>query len=143
MVLCQAHPARPASTEYTPSVMVVDDSLSMRRYLSQLLNRFGFQVIEARDGRHALEQLDSAAQNIDLFLLDLEMPRMDGFELMETLSADSRFKQTPKVVLSSRSADKHRQRAYDAGARAYLVKPVAEGGLQTTLNELLSHSERY
>ena len=114
-------------------VLVVDDSLSMRRYLRQLVERFGFLGIEARDGREAIELLDSGAVQPSLVLLDLEMPRMDGFELMSTLRSDARFASTPRIVLTSRDAEKHRSRAAAEGADDYLVKPVGESELESTL----------
>ncbi|MEM6797392.1 MAG: response regulator, partial [Acidobacteriota bacterium] len=136
----RAAPARPGERPRAPAnreVLVVDDSLSMRRYLSQLVSRFGFDGIEARDGRDALDQLDAGSVSPHLVLLDLEMPRMDGFELMEVLGGDGRYSHLPKVVLSSRGAEKHRRRAFDAGADAYLVKPVAEPELESTLKRLV------
>lgn len=119
-------------------VLVVDDSLSMRRYLRQLVDRFGFLGIESRDGRDAMELLDSGNIEPSLILLDLEMPRMDGFELMSALRLDGRFAAVPRAVLTSRDAAKHRNRAFEAGADAYLVKPVAEDELEATLRQLTS-----
>ncbi|MEM9598386.1 MAG: ATP-binding protein, partial [Acidobacteriota bacterium] len=85
-------------------VMVVDDSLSMRRYLGQLVGRLGYRAVEARDGQDALELLEDTADEPSLVLLDLEMPRMAGYELMERLRSDRRFQHVPRVVLSSRGA---------------------------------------
>ncbi|MEM1178340.1 MAG: response regulator [Acidobacteriota bacterium] len=136
-------PPRPAA-EAAPrrrDVLVVDDSLSMRRYLRRLVERFGFVGVEARDGQEAVDLLDDDAVHPSVILLDLEMPRMDGFELMAALRADARFSHVPRAVLTSRDAVKHRNRAYDAGADAYLVKPVAEEELEKTLQRLIQKGD--
>jgi chemosensory pili system protein ChpA (sensor histidine kinase/response regulator) len=113
-----------------PSVMVVDDSLTIRRITGRLLARAGYEVIEARDGVEALEKLRSVLPQV--VLLDIEMPRMDGFELTQRMRDDPRLRQVPIIVISSRTADKHRAHAAQLGVNLFLGKPYQE-------DELLAH----
>jgi chemosensory pili system protein ChpA (sensor histidine kinase/response regulator) len=107
-----------------PTVMVVDDSLTVRKVTQRLLTREGYQVMLARDGIDALGQLEEAVP--DAMLLDIEMPRMDGFELLRHLRADARWAAIPIVMITSRTADKHRNHALGLGVDAYLGKPYPE-----------------
>jgi chemosensory pili system protein ChpA (sensor histidine kinase/response regulator) len=107
-----------------PTVMVVDDSLTVRRITGRLLAREGYAVVEARDGVEALEKLQSAVP--DVMLLDIEMPRMDGFELTRRLRGDGRFRSLPIIMITSRTADKHRTLAMELGVNVYLGKPYQE-----------------
>ncbi|MDQ7988971.1 MAG: response regulator [Candidatus Dactylopiibacterium sp.] len=107
-----------------PSVMVVDDSLTVRKITSRLLEREGFQVVTAKDGVDALEQLGDYRP--DVMLLDIEMPRMDGFDLARNVRADARLKDVPIIMITSRMADKHRNYAYEIGVNHYLGKPYQE-----------------
>ena len=107
-----------------PMVMVVDDSLTVRKVTQRLLTREGYRVMLARDGIDALGQLEEAVP--DMMLLDIEMPRMDGFELLRHLRADARWATIPIVMITSRTADKHRNHALGLGVNAYLGKPYAE-----------------
>ncbi|HVJ36332.1 MAG TPA: response regulator, partial [Stenotrophomonas sp.] len=100
----------PEASRRVPLVMVVDDSLTMRKVTGRVLERHNFEVAVARDGVEALEQLEERVP--DLMLLDIEMPRMDGYELATAMRADARFKDVPIVMITSRSGDKHRQRAF-------------------------------
>jgi chemosensory pili system protein ChpA (sensor histidine kinase/response regulator) len=106
------------------SVMVVDDSLTVRKITGRLLGRQGYHVTTAKDGVDALEQLTEIRP--DVMLVDIEMPRMDGFELLRTLRADAQLKTIPVIMITSRSADKHRQYAMDLGVDHYLGKPYDE-----------------
>ncbi len=110
-----------------PLVLVVDDSLTVRKFTSRLLAREGFRVATARDGIDALEQVRGALP--DAILLDIEMPRMDGFELTRVLHSDPRTRGIPIVMVTSRTAEKHRQYALDLGVRVYLGKPYSERDL--------------
>lgn len=108
-------------------VMVVDDSLTVRKVTSRLLDRQGYRVLTAKDGVDALEQLREALP--DVMLLDIEMPRMDGFDLSRNIRADARLAGIPLIAITSRTADKHRQHALDVGINHYLGKPYNEDQL--------------
>jgi chemotaxis protein histidine kinase CheA/ActR/RegA family two-component response regulator len=117
-------------------VLVVDDSPSVRRVVGNMLKANGWQVQTARDGVEALEVI--ARQRPAVVLLDIEMPRMDGYELMATVRAQEQYRTLPLVVLTSRAATKHQQRAMQLGANAYIVKPYQDEDLLKTLAELAS-----
>ena len=104
--------------------MVVDDSLTVRKIISRLLAREGYQVILAKDGVDALEQLLDVMP--DVILSDIEMPRMDGFDFVRKLRADNRMRSLPVIMMTSRTADKHRNYALQIGANHYLGKPYDE-----------------
>jgi len=107
-----------------PTVLVVDDSLTVRKITSKLLAREGYQVELAKDGVDALEHLIEKIP--DVILSDIEMPRMDGFDLVRNIRADARLKQVPIIMITSRTADKHRNYAMEIGANDYLGKPYDE-----------------
>ncbi len=113
-----------AEMENLPTVMVVDDSLTVRKITSRLLMREGYQVILAKDGVDALEQLIDVMP--DVILSDIEMPRMDGFDLVRNVRADERLRALPIIMITSRTADKHRNYALEIGANHYLGKPYDE-----------------
>ncbi len=112
-------------------ILVVDDSLTVRRASQRLLERHGYAVVLARDGVEALEQLQQ--QRPSAVLLDIEMPRMDGFELLAALRDDARLQALPVVMITSRMAERHRERAMTLGATAYMGKPFDEEALLTLL----------
>ncbi|WP_434514884.1 Hpt domain-containing protein [Dechloromonas sp. ARDL1] len=116
-----------AELENLPTVMVVDDSLTVRKITSRLLMREGYQVILAKDGVDALEQLIDVMP--DVILSDIEMPRMDGFDLVRNVRADERLRKLPIIMITSRTADKHRNYALEIGANHYLGKPYDEDEL--------------
>jgi chemosensory pili system protein ChpA (sensor histidine kinase/response regulator) len=118
------------------TVMVVDDSLSVRHVLSGLVRKAGWNVLQARDGVEALEVLQRAARNPDVILLDIEMPRMDGYELTSTLRGQDGYRDIPIVMLTSRAGDKHRQKAFALGATDYLVKPYQDDVLLERVERL-------
>ncbi len=105
-------------------VMVVDDSLTVRRVTQRFLVREGYQVVLAKDGVDALEQLQSITP--DVMLVDIEMPRMDGFDLTRNVRSDERTSHTPIIMITSRTADKHRNYAMELGVNAYFGKPFQE-----------------
>ena len=113
-----------------PRVMVVDDSLTVRKITGRLLTREGYQVLTAKDGVEALEQLADALP--DVMLVDIEMPRMDGFDLTRNVRADTRLQRVPIIMITSRTADKHRRHALELGVDVFLGKPYRE-------DELLGH----
>ncbi|NMF97681.1 Hpt domain-containing protein [Aromatoleum toluolicum] len=114
-----------------PTVMVVDDSLTVRKITGRLLEREGYRVITAKDGVEALERLIESVP--DVILSDIEMPRMDGFDLLRNIRADARTHDVPVIMITSRLADKHRQFAEKIGASEYLGKPYEEGELLALL----------
>ncbi|MFN7780360.1 MAG: Hpt domain-containing protein [Betaproteobacteria bacterium] len=120
-----------------PRVMVVDDSLTVRRVTQRLLERNGYEVMLAKDGVDALRQLQDRLP--DAILLDIEMPRMDGFDFTRNVRADPGTRAIPIVVITSRSADKHRSLALELGADAFLGKPYPEDEL---LALLASYAQR-
>jgi len=121
-------PPQPAPEPlHVPTVMVVDDSLTVRKITSRLLEREGYRVITAKDGVDALEALIETVP--DVMLCDIEMPRMDGFDLVRNIRADERTKAVPVIMITSRLADKHRSYAMEIGANHYLGKPYQEEAL--------------
>jgi chemosensory pili system protein ChpA (sensor histidine kinase/response regulator) len=131
-VAADAQPASPVSA--APVVLVVDDSLTVRRASQRLLERHGYTVVLARDGIEALERLHQ--QCPAAVLLDIEMPRMDGFELLATLREEVRFRSLPVVMITSRIAERHRERAALLGATAYMGKPFEETALLALLSQV-------
>ena len=128
----QAHEIRPVGQ----TVMVVDDSITVRRVSSRLLERAGYQVQLAKDGQDALERLSSDALPAAV-LLDVEMPRMDGFELIARLRARPETRDLPIIIITSRTADRHRQHAQELGVQGYLGKPYREEDLLAQLAAIL------
>ena len=114
-------------------IMVVDDSITMRRVAERLLTRNGYRVLTAKDGLDAIAQLH--AESPRAILLDIEMPRADGFEVATFVRNNERIADVPIIMITSRSGDKHRQRAAEIGVNRYLIKPYQEEQL---LNEVRS-----
>ena len=121
-----------------PVVMVVDDSVTVRKFTSRMLTRAGFDVEAARDGMDALRMVHD--NKPDLMLLDLEMPRMDGFELLGILRSTKQFEDLPVIVITSRTGDKHRERGLSLGAQKYFGKPYREDELLPAIWEVLEES---
>jgi chemosensory pili system protein ChpA (sensor histidine kinase/response regulator) len=124
------------STHQAPRILVVDDSLTVRRASQRLLERHGYAVTLARDGLDALEQL--RLNTPAAVLLDIEMPRMDGFELLTALRDDARWRALPVAMITSRTAERHRDHAMKLGATAYLGKPFVEEELLGLLAQWLA-----
>ncbi len=108
-------------------VMVVDDSVTVRKVTSRLLERHGISVLTAKDGVDAMALLEE--HRPDVLLLDIEMPRMDGFEVATRIRRDERLKQLPIIMITSRTGQKHRERAMAIGVNEYLGKPYQESVL--------------
>ena len=119
--------------------MVVDDSITMRKVTGRVLERHEYEVATAKDGVDALEKLHERVP--DLMLLDIEMPRMDGYELATAMRADDRFRGVPIVMITSRTGEKHRQRAFEIGVQRYLGKPYQEHELLRNVFELLEQEQ--
>lgn len=115
--------------------LVVDDSLTMRKVLGRLLEREGYQVEVANDGMDAMELLQISTP--DIILTDIEMPRMDGFGLARNIRDDERTKNTPLIMISSRTADKHQNLATEIGVDAFFGKPVQDEELINSMKALL------
>jgi chemosensory pili system protein ChpA (sensor histidine kinase/response regulator) len=130
----------PRQVSAMPKVMVVDDSLTVRKVTGRNLGRHGMEVIMARDGIDALDQLANGKP--DLMLVDIEMPRMDGYELTTRIREDANYRDIPIIVITSRAGAKHRQRAMELGANAYLTKPYQERELLEEVNALLQRVPR-
>jgi chemosensory pili system protein ChpA (sensor histidine kinase/response regulator) len=120
----------------TPIAMVVDDSITIRKASSNFLKRQGFDVMTAKDGVDALSQLTD--QQPDIILLDVEMPRMDGFEFAISIRNDEELKQIPIIMITSRTGEKHRQRAEDIGVNVYLGKPYHDDELISAMQSQLA-----
>ncbi|HKS69620.1 MAG TPA: response regulator, partial [Ktedonobacterales bacterium] len=116
-------------------VLVVDDSPSVRRVVGNMLKSHGWEVQTARDGVEALEVI--ARQLPAAVLLDIEMPRMDGYELLATVRSQDQYRDLPLIVLTSRAATKHQQRALQLGADAYVIKPYQDEDLLNTIASLV------
>ncbi|MBV1913811.1 MAG: response regulator, partial [Pseudomonadales bacterium] len=115
-------------------VMVVDDSVTVRKVTSRLLRRNGMSVTLAKDGADAIEQLHDAIP--DVMLLDIEMPKIDGFEVARVIRHNERWKHLPIIMISSRTGAKHREKAFAIGVNRFLGKPFQEAELLQNISEL-------
>ena len=123
----------------TKTVMVVDDSVTVRKVTSRFLEREGFDVMTAKDGVDALRVLQE--QLPDVMLLDIEMPRMDGFEVAKNIRTTRRWQNLPIIMITSRTGDKHREHALSLGVNKYLGKPYQEDTLLSSINELIEEAK--
>ncbi len=123
--------------EKRPLVMIVDDSITVRKVTQRLLDRHNFDTLTAKDGVDALTIL--LEQIPDIMLLDIEMPRMDGFELATAIRNDERLKNIPIIMITSRTGEKHRDRAMNIGVNMYLGKPYQEQELLDNIQSLLNN----
>jgi len=128
-------PAHESEARQKPLVMVVDDSITMRKVTTRVLERADLDVITAKDGLDALEKLQDSVP--DLMLLDIEMPRMDGYELATYMRNDPRLRPVPIIMITSRTGEKHRQRALEIGVERYLGKPYQEDDLLRQVQDVL------
>ncbi|WP_006786024.1 Hpt domain-containing protein [Thiorhodospira sibirica] len=117
------------------TVMVVDDSITIRKVTSRMLKRHHYEVLTAKDGLDAVAQLQESLP--DIILLDIEMPRMDGYELASHIRNDSRLRHLPIIMVTSRTGEKHRARALEIGVNRYLAKPYQEADLLQHVQTLL------
>lgn len=116
--------------------LVVDDSLTMRKALSRILEREGFEVVVANDGVDAIQKLEDVTP--DIILTDIEMPRMDGFEFVKNIKNNAVTKALPLIMISSRTATKHQRLAKEIGVDAFLGKPVQDEALIESVGQLLN-----
>jgi len=124
----------PKITDKLKTVMIVDDSITVRKVTQRLLQRYDYNISTAKDGVDAIAMLHETIP--DVMLLDVEMPRMDGFELASYMRDDEKFKQIPIIMITSRTGDKHRERAMKIGVNAYMGKPYQE-------NDLIDNIKKY
>ena len=117
------------------TIMVVDDSITMRRVASKLLERHNYTVVTAKDGVDALAQLEDVRP--DLMLLDIEMPRMDGYELASHMQNEDLYSKIPIIMITSRTGEKHRDRALEIGVTNYMGKPYQEEELISNIQQAL------
>ncbi|GAB1539634.1 hybrid sensor histidine kinase/response regulator [Scytonema sp. NUACC21] len=118
------------------TILIVDDSINVRRFLALTLEKGGYQVEQAKDGQDALEKLQSGLK-VQAVICDIEMPRIDGYGFLGRVKSNTDFKDIPIAMLTSRSSDKHRQLAMQLGARAYFSKPYNEQELLRTLDDII------
>ncbi|MGH2414211.1 MAG: response regulator, partial [Microcystaceae cyanobacterium] len=118
------------------TVLIVDDSINVRRFLALTLEKGGYQVEQAKDGQDALEKLQSGLR-VQAVICDIEMPRVDGYGFLGRIKSNTDFRDIPVAMLTSRSSDKHRQLAIQLGARAYFSKPYNEQELLKTLDDII------
>ena len=133
-VVYQGEDAR--KTKNRNTVMVVDDSITMRRVASKLLERHNYDVVTAKDGVDALAQLEDVQP--DVMLLDIEMPRMDGFELATHMRNEENYSKIPIIMITSRTGEKHRHRAFEIGVTKYMGKPYQEEELIENIQSALT-----
>lgn len=117
-------------------ILVADDSPSIRKFVSFSLTMQGFEVLSACDGMEALEKLPKS--KIDLVITDLNMPNMDGFELIKTIRNSEEYKEIPVIILSSLSASEDIEKGMSCGANSYLVKPFDPKRIQYEVSKYLS-----
>jgi chemosensory pili system protein ChpA (sensor histidine kinase/response regulator) len=130
-----AKPASPrAPTRATGRVLLVDDSLSVRRVVGERIKRLGYEVVLAADGQEALDI--ALQEHFDAVITDLEMPKLNGFELLESLRRREQFATTPMAMLTSRASDKHERLAFELGINEYLTKPLDDAKLISFLARL-------
>jgi two-component system, chemotaxis family, sensor histidine kinase and response regulator PixL len=127
----------PVAPTQKPRILVVDDSINVRRFVALTLEKSGYLVEQAKDGQEAVEKLQAGlvAQAV---ICDVEMPRMDGYGFLATVKGLAPFKNIPVLMLTSRSGDKHRKIAMNLGASGYFSKPFKEQELLATLTQLLA-----
>ncbi|MFQ3585905.1 MAG: response regulator, partial [Cyanobacteriota bacterium] len=143
----QGSPPKPAALAMSPlhspspqpTLLVVEDSVNVRRFLAMTLEKAGFRVEQARDGQEALERLQSGIP-IQAVISDIEMPRLDGFGLLAQIRAHPLHHQLPVLMLTSRSGNKHRNLAHTLGASGYFSKPFQEQELIHSLQQVLHAS---
>jgi two-component system, chemotaxis family, chemotaxis protein CheY len=118
------------------TIMVVEDSTSIRKFITIALKLDGYKIITAEDGMEAIEKLTN--QKIDLLITDLNMPNIDGFKLIKTIRADAEYKDLPIIILSSLSKDEDVHEGLESGANSYLIKPFNTKRIQYEVSKYLT-----
>ena len=119
-------------------VLIADDSMLMRNIIGKTVDQLGHDIIEATNGREVLDQLAQNKGEIDLILLDWNMPILDGFGVLERMKGHKQLESIPVLMVSTESEDESVQRALDAGVRGYLPKPFTPDELATAIRETVS-----
>jgi two-component system, chemotaxis family, sensor histidine kinase and response regulator PixL len=127
----------PVRSAAKSTVLIVDDSINVRRYLALTLERAGYRIEQAKDGQDAVEKLENGLA-VSAVICDIEMPRLDGFGVLNRLRSNADLRHLPVALLTSRSGDKYRKLATSLGAAAYLTKPYSEQDLLNTLQQMLT-----
>jgi chemosensory pili system protein ChpA (sensor histidine kinase/response regulator) len=127
--------AAPKPTDDRPLALVVDDSITVRRVTERFLQRNGIRVVTAKDGLDAISVISD--HKPDIILLDIEMPRMDGYEFASHVRNDARVSDVPIIMITSRVGDKHRARAIELGVNDYLGKPFQDSALLEAIRRQL------
>jgi len=120
------------------TIMIVDDSPTVLKFVSYSLKNSGFRVITASDGMDAIEKISTQDTPIDMIITDLNMPNMDGYELIATLRRNEKFKSTPIIILSSEEDEADKRKGSEAGADSYLTKPFKSSVLLYEVSKYLS-----
>jgi chemosensory pili system protein ChpA (sensor histidine kinase/response regulator) len=136
--IANTHPDAALDIKKPLKIMVVDDSISIRQVISRLMTDQGWEVQTAKDGIDALEKLGEVRP--DLIVLDIEMPRMNGYEFLGALKTESGYEDIPVVILTSRTSVKHREKARSLGARGFIVKPYKDDEFVRLIHKLTSGS---
>ena len=118
-------------------ILVVDDSPTLVKFVSYSLKSSGYEVVGACDGMDALEKVSNLESDIDLVITDLNMPNIDGYELIATLRQNDKFAEVPIIILSSEEGDEDKQKGEKVGATSYLVKPFKSSVLLAEVARLL------
>jgi two-component system chemotaxis response regulator CheY len=117
-------------------ILIVDDAASMRGLVAMTLKKNGYEVIEASDGKDALQKLSSAGK-VDLVITDLNMPNMDGIELIKNLKANAKYRFIPVVMLTTESQEAKKEEGRRAGAKAWIVKPFKPDTLVAVVKKII------
>ena len=120
------------------TIMIVDDSPTVLKFVSYSLKNSGFKVVTAMDGMDALEKISGLESKVDMVITDLNMPNMDGYELISTLRRNEQFSSTPIIILSSEDDEADKKKGADAGADSYLTKPFKSSVLLYEVSKFLS-----
>ena len=118
------------------SVLIVDDSPSVRHLNTKLIKSAGWQAVIAKDGLEALDILQAFEEKPDIILTDVEMPRMNGYEMLSALKQNDVLREIPVIMITSRAGEKHRQKAFDLGVSEYLAKPYEDRKLLESIRRL-------
>ncbi len=117
-------------------ILIVDDAASMRGLVAMTLKKSGYEVVEASDGKDALTKLSSVGK-VDLIITDLNMPNMDGIELIKTLKADIKYRFIPVIMLTTESQEAKKEEGRKAGAKAWIVKPFKPDVLVSVVKKII------
>ena len=134
-----AETVRAETTDKKPVILFADDSISIRKVLEKFISYHGWTPVAAHDGVDALEKLRE--HKPDLIILDIEMPRMNGFETLQALKSQAAYKDIPALMLTSRTAGKYREKAAALGARGFVTKPFKDQDLKGLITALLKNNK--